>query len=118
MNKKIDWQELHIEMTALNRDIQMMSETVTMRVKHIKQMLQSMTQMPKNVEPEMVEVLRQLMAVIETNFKTENLSCESVAAQNITSLISIKDMQMVVPQGDNIDESGDKKKEMPPEILY
>lgn len=118
MNKKIDWQELHIEMTALNRDIQMMSETVTMRIKHIRQMLQSMPQMPKCVEPEMVEVLRQLMSVIETNFKTENLSCESVAAQNITSLISIKDLQMVELQSGNMDESSEKKKEMPPEILY
>lgn len=118
MNKKIDWQELHIEMTALNRDIQMMSETVTMRIKHIRQMLQSIPHMPKSVEPEMVEVLRQLMSIIETNFKTENLSCESVAAQNITSLISIKGLQMVELQSGNMDESSEKKKEMPPEILY
>lgn len=118
MNNKIDWQELHIEVTALNKDIQMMSETVSMRIKHIRQMLKSMPQMPKSVEPEMVEVLRQLVAVIETNFKTENLSCESVAAQNITSLISIKDLQMIEQQYDKAEEFCEKKKEMPPEILY
>ena len=118
MNKKINWQELHIEMTALNRDIQMMSESVTMRIKHIRQMLVSMPSMPKEVEPEMIEVLRQLVTVIETKLKAENLSNESVAAQNITSLISIKDLQMVEPEAHNTETVESKKTEMPPEILY
>ena len=118
MNKKLDWQELHLEVTALNRDIQVAGETVMIRVKRIRQILESIPSIPQKVEPEMVEVLRVLLAIIESKFDMKNLITEGTAAQNITTLISMKNLEMAEPKQAEVADTDNKKQEMPPEILY
>lgn len=94
MDKKMNWQTLHKEVMALNRDLQAQNEMNAARAKRIRQILTDLSDAKPDFEPEMVETLKMLVAVIDSKFKNSDLKMELESVQNITEMVSRNELQM------------------------
>lgn len=118
MKNGMNWKGLHEKVVALNRDIQTYGENVMFRLKRIRGMLESMNMGAANTEPEIIEAMRMLMTVLESDYSPEKVKVKPEALQKITNMISIKELQTNINNGPNVSPDREEEKNMPPELLY
>ena len=103
---------------ALNREIRTYGENVVFRLKGIRQKLETMDMASANTEPEIIEVMRMLITIIESDYNMEKVRMNPDALQNITTILSMKELQTSVNSLSQDNPDMKPGKDMPPELLY
>ena len=118
MMNRTNWKGLHEEVITLNREIRTYGENVVFRLKGIRQKLETMDMASANTEPEIIEVMRMLITIIESDYNMEKVRMNPDALQNITTILSMKELQTSVNSLSQDNPDMKPGKDMPPELLY